>query len=142
MKVFNRRAKYDYELLDRFEAGIALMGAEVKAVRAGQAQLTQSHAKIIGNEAYLLNANIIVPGKKDYKQDRTRKLLLHRQELNKILSETKAKNLTLIPLKMYTKGHLIKLELALAKSKRKSQKRESLKIKDIKRDIERELKER
>jgi len=142
MKIFNRRAKYDYELLDRFEAGIALVGAEVKAARQGQASLVKSYAKVIGNEAYLVNATINIPGKKDYEATRTRKLLLHRKELNIISIETRAKNLTLIPLKMYTKGHLIKLELALAKSKRKSQKRESLKIKDIKRDIERELKER
>lgn len=142
MKILNRRAKFDYEILDRFEAGIALMGAEVKAVRKGNVDISQSHAKIIRREVYLLNANITIPGKKEYKPDRTRKLLLHRHEISTIFSETKAKNLTLIPLKMYTKGHLIKLELALAKSKRKSQKRESIKKKDIERDLERELKER
>lgn len=142
MKILNRRAKYDYELFDRFEAGLALMGSEAKAAREGHASLIKSHAKIINNEAYLINATIIIPGKKDYNQTRTRKLLLHRNELNHISTETKAKNLTLIPLKMYTKGHLIKLELALAKSKRTSQKRKSLKEKDIQRDIERELKER
>jgi len=138
--VFNRRAKFNYHLYDRFEAGIVLIGAEVKAVRTGNADISQSHAKFIGNELFLINASIPVPGKKDYSPTRPRKLLTHKSEARSLLSKLKAKKLTLVPTKMYTKGRLIKLELALAKFKRQAQKRDSLKKKDLERDIARDLK--
>jgi SsrA-binding protein len=133
MKVINRRAKFDYQLLDRFEAGVVLVGTEAKAARLGQVNLTQAHAKPIDNEIYLVNANIA-------DSTRSRKLLLHKKEIVSIQTILKAKKLTLIPTKMYTKGRLIKVEIALAKSKRKSQKREALKKKDLEREIQRELK--
>lgn len=140
MNIFNKRAGFDYEIFDKLEAGISLNGGEARAVRTGHINLNNSFAKIIGNEAYLVNADIPVPGKLNYTQTRSRKLLLHRSEIANLELNLKQKKLTLIPLKVYTKGRLIKLELALAKSKRKFEKKDSIKKKDIQRDIDRELK--
>jgi SsrA-binding protein len=142
MKKINRKAKFNYKLLDSFEAGIVLNGAEVKAIRNGQVDISNSYAKIVNNEAYLINANIPVSGKKDYSPTRTRKLLLHKDEIISIKTDIKAKKLTLVPTKVYTKHNLVKVELALAKPKRQFQKKESIKKRDIERDLERELKER
>ena len=139
MKITNKRARFNYELFDKYEAGLVLNGAEVKAIRRGSADLSQSYAKIIDDEVYLINANIPVEGKKDYSPTRTRKLLLHKDQIISIKSKVKAKKLTLVPTKLYTKGRLIKAELALAKAKRKFEKKEAIKRKDIERDIEREL---
>ena len=135
MKILNRKAKYHYSLLDKYEAGLVLTGDEVKAAKQGRVDISQAYVKPIRNELYLINANFNKPGDAG-----TRKLLLHKNEINAILSESKAKKLTLIPTKMYTRGHLIKLEFALAKSKKGYEKRETIKKKDIERDIERELK--
>ena len=140
MRIFNRKARFNYKLLGRFEAGIALLGAEVKAVRRGAVDLSSSFAKIMGDEVYLINANIPVEGKKDYNTKRIRKLLLHKNQIVSIQSKIKAKKLTLVPTKVYTKGRLIKVEVALAKAKRKYEKKEAIKRKDIEREIERELK--
>jgi len=137
--ILNKKAKFNYQLLDKYETGIALVGAEVKAVRFGSVDLSQSYAKIIDNEMYLINANIPVEGKKDYSPTRTRKLLLHKDQIISIKSKMKAKKLTLVPTKVYTKGRLIKAEVALAKAKRKFEKKEAIKRKDIEREIEREL---
>ncbi len=139
MKIYNRKARFNYNLFDKYETGISLVGGEVKAVRQGSVDISQSYAKVINGEAFLINANIPVAGKKDYDAQRTRKLLLHKKELVSIESKIKAKKLTLVPVKVYTKGRLIKVEIALAKSKRKYEKKESIKKKDIERDIEREL---
>lgn len=139
IKIFNKKANFNYSLFDRFEAGIVLMGAEVKSIRKGNIDLTQSYAKIIGEEIFLINAQIPVEGKKDYKQDRTRKLLLHRKEIQTISVKIKTKILTLVPTKVYTRRHLVKVEIALAKAKRAFQKKESKKRKDIEREVEREL---
>ncbi|MCH7641494.1 SsrA-binding protein SmpB [Patescibacteria group bacterium] len=139
MKITNKRARFNYKLFDKYEAGLVLNGAEVKAIRRGSADLSQSYAKIIDDEVYLINANIPVEGKKDYSPTRTRKLLLHKDQIISIKSKVKAKKLTLVPTKLYTKGRLIKAELALAKAKRKFEKKEAIKRKDIERDIEREL---
>ena len=121
------------------------MGAEVKAIRAGSANISSAFVKFIAGEVFLINANITVDGsaaqagKKDYNPTRPRKLLLHKRENTKIQSKIKAKRLTLVPTRLYTKGPLIKLEFAIGKSKKTYQKRESIKKKDIERDIEREL---
>lgn len=140
MKIFNKKARFNYKLLDRFEAGIALLGAEVKAIRRGAVDLSHSFAKVMSDEVYLINANIPVEGKKDYNTRRIRKLLLHKSQIVSIRSKIKAKKLTLVPTKVYTKGRLIKVEVALAKAKRKFEKKEAIKRKDIEREIERELK--
>ncbi|MCH7730549.1 SsrA-binding protein SmpB [Patescibacteria group bacterium] len=139
MKIINKRAKFNYKLFDKYEAGISLLGAEVKVVRKGNVDLSRSFAKIIGGEAYLINANIPVAGKKDYDSARTRKLLLHKDEIVSIRTKIKAKKLTLVPTMLYTKGRLVKAEIALAKTKRKFEKKEAIKKKDVEREIEREL---
>jgi SsrA-binding protein len=145
MKITNRKAPFDYQLFDRFEAGINLVGAEVKAVREGHVDLTGSFVRIIGSEAYLVNANIF-PYKyarpETYDERRTRKLLLHKKEIISLKSKMDGSSLTVVPVSMYTTHGLIKVELALARSKKKFEKRESIKKKDINRQIEEELKRR
>lgn len=142
MQIINKKARFKYKLLESLEAGIVLNGAEVKALRAGKVDISNSHAKIINNEAYLINANIPVEGKKDYDSTRSRKLLLHKDQIIQLKSKIKAKRLTLVPVRMYTKGNLVKVEIALAKAKREFEKREKIKEKDLERQIERELKDR
>ena len=138
MKIFNRKAKFNYRLLETFEAGIALKGSEVKAIKKGQVDLTASYVKIISGEAYLINANIAV----EEKQNRTRKLLLKKKQIITIGAKVKAKKLTIVPTKVYTRGRLIKVEIALAKRRKNFEKRESIKRRDIEREIEQELKQR
>ena len=139
MKIINKKAQFNYILLERLEAGIVLEGSEAKTLRISGADLSNSYAKIVGGQAYLINAIIPIKGKKDYNQTRTRKLLLHKDQIISILSKVKAKKLTLIPTKLYNKQRLVKLELALAKPKRKFEKRQALKKKDIEREIAQEL---
>jgi len=111
------------------------MGGEARSIRNHNADLSNSFVKIIGNEAFLVNANIPIEGKLNYDSTRSRKLLLHKKEIISILSNIKAKKLTLVPTKMYNKGRKIKLEIALAKTKRKFEKKESIKKKDIEKEI-------
>lgn len=139
MRILNKRAKFNYHLLDRFEAGIALTGAEVRAVKAGRVDLSSSFCKFIDGELFLLNANISLPQGGE-EATRARKLLLHKKELLAIQIKAKQKRLTIVPVKMYTTRNLIKVEIALAKTKRKYEKKEKLKKKEIRRDIERRLK--
>lgn len=142
MKITNKKAFFDYQITDRFEAGINLIGAEVKAVRLGQADLSGSFIKIIGNEAYLMNAKIF-PYKygrpESYDENRTRKLLLHKKEIIALKGKTDGSSLTIVPLSIYTTKNFIKVELALGKGKKKYEKREAIKKKDIQRDIEQEF---
>ena len=139
MRIINKKAKFNYNLFERIEAGISLLGAEAKAVRDGHVNLSDSFAKIIDREIYLVNANIPVEGKKEYSSTRTRKLLLHKDQIVSLQTKIKQKKLTLVPTKIYTKGNLVKVELALAKSKRKFEKKAKLKKKDIQREIEQEI---
>lgn len=142
MKITNRKAFFDYEILDRFEAGINLFGAEVKAVRAGHADLAGSFVQIRGSEAYLVNAKIL-PYKfarpEGYDENRSRKLLLHKKEIIALKSKTDGGSLTIVPISLYTKHNLIKAELAIGKSKRKFDKRQAIKKRDIQRNIEEEF---
>jgi SsrA-binding protein len=141
MKLFNKRAKFEYELTgEGIEAGISLKGVEAKAIREGHGDLSQSFVKIIGNEAFLVNANIPAQGLEKYDSTRTRKLLLHHKEILSLVTKTKQKKLQIVPIRVYNKGRLIKLYLELGKPKRKFEKRESIKLHDITRDLERELK--
>ena len=128
-------------MLEKYEVGISLRGAEVKEIKKGNIDLSHSYAKLIGDEAFLINANVPVKGTDDYKSTRTRKLLLHRDELTSINAKIKAKKLTLVPTKVYTRGPFIKLEIALAKTKKKFEKKELLRKKDIEREVERQLKD-
>jgi SsrA-binding protein len=143
MKIVNRKATYDYEIEERFEAGINLLGSEVKAVRQGHADLTGSFARIIGNEAYLINSKIFpyeYARPEQYDPKRTRKLLLHKKQIISLKSKTEGASLTIVPISLYTKSNRIKLELALGKPKKKFEKKEAIKRKDIERDIEEALK--
>jgi SsrA-binding protein len=145
MKITNRKASFDYQLLDRFEAGINLVGAEVKAVREGHVDLTGSFVRIIGSEAHLVNANIFpyqYARPETYDERRTRKLLLHKKEIISLKSKMDGSSLTIVPVSVYTTHGLIKVELALAKSKKKFEKREAIKKRDINREIAEELKRR
>lgn len=139
MNIVNKYARSNYYLYDEIEAGIALMGAEVKAIRKGAIDISNAHAKIIKDEIFLVNATIPVPEKKNYNATRVRKLLLHRSEITSIQTKIKAKKLTIVPTKVYTKGHLVKVQLTLAKGKKTHQKKDSLKNRDIDRDTERAL---
>ena len=136
MKVFNKRARFDYSLLERYEAGIVLSGAEVKAIKDGGLNLNQAHARVIDGEVFLVNANISLISNQS---TRSRKLMLHKKEITSIQSKIKAKKLTLVPVSVYTKGRLVKVGLALAKAKRKYQKKEVKKKRDIQREAEREI---
>jgi len=140
MKTFNKRARFDYQILESIEAGISLTGGEARAVRTGHINLTGSFVKIINKEAYLINANIPVPNKRYYDPTASRKLLLHKGQILDLLTKTKQKKLTLVPISVYTKKRLIKLELALARSKRVFEKKEAQKKADIQRDTDLELK--
>lgn len=149
MKVIaqNKKALFDYEILDRLEAGLVLTGDEVKAVRAGHVSLTGSYATIHQGELFLLNCNISpyekAYQKKDEHATRTRKLLVHRRELDRLMGDISRKGVTLIPLKLYiTNRNLIKVELGLGKHKKAADKRETIKERDIKRETARALKNR
>lgn len=142
MKITNKRAFFDYKILERFEAGINLLGAEVKAVRLGHADLSGSHVRIVGSEAYLLNAKIFpyqYGRPENYDEKRTRKLLLHKKEIIALKSKTEGQHLALVPLSFYTTKHLIKVELALGKGKKAFQKKEAIKKKDLDRELESEM---
>ena len=144
MKITNRRAFFDYQILERLEAGINLYGTEVKAIRQGHADLTGSHVRIMGSEAYLINAKIFpyqYARPENYDEKRTRKLLLHKSEIIALKSKTEGQNLTLVPLSIYTTKSFIKVEIGLGKGKKKFDKKESIKQKDIQRDLEQELSE-
>lgn len=143
MKIPNKKAFFDYEILEHFEAGITLTGSEVKAIRLGHADLSGSHVRIVGSEAYLINAKVFpyqYARPENYDEKRTRKLLLHKREIISLKSKIDGQNLTIVPISLYTTHHLIKLELALAKGKKKYEKREAIKKKDLQREIETELK--
>lgn len=139
MKITNRRAFYDYQISEKLEAGINLYGAEVKAVRLGHADLTGAHVRIVGSEAYLINARIFpyeYSRPENYDEKRTRKLLLHKKEIVALRSKTEGQNLTLVPISIYTTNSFIKVEIGLGKGKKKWDKKEAIKQKDIQREIE------
>ncbi len=124
----NRQAGHNYHLLERFEAGLALTGTEVKAAKIGRIQLKDAYAEVEANEAWLLNAHISQyshGNRENHEPTRRRKLLLHRQEIDKLLAKTREQGLTLIPTKMYLKNGHIKVELAVAKGKKLHDKRET-----------------
>ncbi len=145
MRIINRRAPYDYTVLENVEAGVRLSGPEVKSLRAGQASLEGSHVRIIGSEAYLVNARIspyAFARLEGYDPKRTRKLLMHKREILRLKSRMDSAQLTLIPLSWYNNGPHIKLEVALARGKKTYEKREKKKQEDIEREVEREYKKR
>ncbi len=127
----NRRARRDYEILETFEAGMELKGFEVKAIKTGHINLAGSFVVIKKNEAWLLNADIppYQPANtpEDYDSKRTRKLLLSAAEIKSLMGRTKEKNLTIVPLRVYNKGRLLKMEIGLGRGKRLTDKREDIK---------------
>jgi SsrA-binding protein len=142
----NRKAFRDYYILEKMEAGLVLLGTEVKSLREGRANLRDSFARIKDGEAYLYNVHISPYGQagthNNHEPKRTRKLLLHRRELNKLLGRVAEKGLTLVPLKLYFKRGKVKVELALAKGKRLYDKREVLKARTHEREVAAALKYR
>lgn len=142
MIIRNRRAPHDYQLFEKIEAGIALTGPEVKSIRQGKMSLEEAFVKIKTGEAFLYNAHIHpyqFADNRSYDPRRTRKLLLHKKELVALASKIKQKNLTLVPVSCYIKHGIIKIKIALAKGKKKYEKREAKKRKDIEREMEKEL---
>ena len=140
----NKKALFDYHILDKIEAGIVLFGDEVKSIRAGHANLTGSFAVITEGELWLLNCSISGYShayNKDHDQTRTRKLLIHKKELSRLVGDIARKGITVIPLKIYLmeKGK-VKIELGIAKHKNAASKKQSIMERDIKRETARELK--
>lgn len=141
----NRRATFDYEILESHEAGIQLFGFEVKAIRAGRANLAGSFVVVKNSTAVLLNADIppyqVKNTPPDYDALRSRKLLLHKSEIRALIGQSAQRGLTLVPLRIYSKGQRIKLEFGLARHKKKYDKREKIREREDKRKIGRALKE-
>lgn len=143
MKIFNRRAKFDYHLLEKFEAGVVLSGAEVKSAKAGHISLEGAFVQLRDGEAWLTNAHIHpyqFADNRDYEPRRSRKLLLNKNELLKMTQKTAAAGLTIVPVACYNKGSKIKVEIALAKGKKQFEKREAIKKRDIDRETQADLK--
>jgi len=141
----NRRARHDYEVLDTFEAGIVLLGSEVKSLRAGKASLGDAYAEIRRGELYLLNAHIGAyeqAGRANAPPLRERKLLLHRYEISRLAGRVVERGLTLIPLQLYFKDGRAKLELALARGKRRYDKRQAIRKRESDRDLKRVMRGR
>ena len=141
----NRRARRDYELLERVEAGLVLTGTEVKSARAGKVQLGQAYADIRGGEAWLVGASIAEyaqGGHFGHEPDRDRKLLLHRGEIDSLYGKVREKGLTLVPTRMYFKDGRVKIELALARGRERADRRRVIAERDAQRQIERALKRR
>lgn len=142
----NKKVNLNYEILDTFEAGVVLDGHEVKSVRAGHVTFEGSYISLRKGEAFLVSAGItpyqIANLPKEYDKERPRKLLLTQKQLRELAKQTESTGLTLIPVSLYNKGNKIKLEFALAKGKKKHDKREDLKKKEADREIKRSLKNR
>jgi len=140
MKLINHKASFEYEIIERIEAGLALHGNEVKSLRDKRAKLEGAFVKIIGGEAVLVNAEIYpyqFDSNQTYDSKRTRKLLLHKREIVKLESKLKGGALTLIPLSWYTMGHNWKLEIGLCRGKKQYEKREKIKKEDVRREVSR-----
>jgi len=143
MNIYNRRANYDYEILETLEAGLVLKGYEVKSIKNSKISLKGSYVTIKDNEAYLINAHISpyqppnTP--KNYDPMRSRKLLLHKNQIKSLIGKLKQKGLTLVPIKIYTKRGIIKLEFGVGRGKREVDKREKIKQRETKRKIERAM---
>jgi SsrA-binding protein len=141
----NRKAAYDFHLLETFEAGIALAGTEVKAIREGRVQLRDSYCRLEGAEAYLLGVHIgqySHGGSASHDPTRPRKLLLRREELNKLLGKTTEKGLTIVPLRVYFKHGRVKVAIALAKGKKTIDKRETIRRREAERETRAAVKTR
>jgi len=138
----NRRARHDYHLLDRFEAGLVLSGTEVKSLREGKTSLQQAYADVRDGEAWLVGVHIpeyTQGNRANHDPDRPRKLLLHRREIDRLYGQVREKGVTIVPTRLYFKDGRVKVELALARGKELHDKRRDIADRDAKRQIEREL---
>ena len=142
VNIENKKAYFDYEIIEKFEAGIALVGSEVKSVRAGHANLRDSFCFVEGGEIYLKNCRISQYSKSTiFPPDelRSRKLLMHKQEIRRLIGKSKEKGWTVVPLSMYFQGQRVKVQIALARGKREYDKKQTVKDRDVKRDMERQI---
>ena len=133
----NRKARHDYHILETYEAGIALLGTEVKAIREGRVNLRDSYARVEGGEAWMLNVHISPyshRGYADHAETRQRKLLLHRHEIRKLIGRTAEKGMTLVPLQMYFKNGRVKVLVGLARGKQAHDKRETIRRREVDRE--------
>ena len=133
----NRKARHDYHILETYEAGVALLGTEVKAIREGRVNLRDSYARVEGGEAWMLNVHISPyshRGYADHAEKRQRKLLLHRHEIRKLIGRTAEKGLTLVPLQMYFKNGRVKVLVGLARGKQAHDKRETIRRREADRE--------
>ncbi|MCB0383992.1 MAG: SsrA-binding protein SmpB [Bdellovibrionales bacterium] len=138
----NRKARFDFEIMDTYEAGIALMGSEVKSLRAGHCTLKDAYVSFRNHEAFLQNAHIPIYKPSSYNNhepERLRKLLLHDYELNKIAAAIQEKGLSCVPLKVYFKKGRVKVEIGLGRGKKKHDKRDSIKKRDVNRELQKTM---
>jgi SsrA-binding protein len=141
----NRRARHKFEFLERMEAGIELQGSEVKSLRDGKAQINEAYAVVDRGEVWLRGAHIppyLPASDQNHEPDRPRKLLLHRREIERLIGKTAERGLTLIPTRIYFKGPRAKVELALAKGKEGRDRRREIADRDVRREVERDFKQR
>jgi SsrA-binding protein len=141
----NRRARYEYAIEETLEAGIALTGTEIKSIRAGRANLAEAYARIEHGEAWLIGAHIAPyeqGNRNNHEPTRVRKLLLHRDQIAELAGKSQAKGLTLVPLKLYIRDGMAKLELGVARGKKTHDKRRTIAERDARRELERTVKER
>ena len=141
----NRRARHDYAVEETLEAGIVLTGTEIKSIRAGRANLAEAYARIEHGEAWLIGAHIAryeQGNRNNHEPTRTRKLLLHRDQIAELVGRTQAKGYTLVPLKLYIRNGMAKLEIGVARGKKAYDKRRTIAERDARRELERSTKER
>jgi len=141
----NRRARHQYAIDETLEAGLALTGTEIKSIRAGRVNLAEAYARIERGEAWLIGAHIAPyeqGNRNNHEPTRTRKLLLHRDQIAELLGRTQAKGFTLVPLKLYIRNGMAKLELGIGRGKKAYDKRRTIAERDARRDLERNAKER
>lgn len=139
----NKKARFDYEILEKYEAGLVLTGTEVKSIRYGAVNLKDSYISFRGDEAFLQNAHISeyrAGSYNNHSPERLRKLLLHRREINKLMGRVQEKNLSCIPLKLYFKQGKVKVEIGLGRGKKQHDKRQSIRKKELDRQLARTLK--
>jgi SsrA-binding protein len=137
----NRKAYHDYFIDETYEAGIVLTGTEIKSVRGGRVNLRDSYVRIVNGEAWLVKAHISpyeMSARDNPKPDRDRKLLLHKEEIRRLMDRAQQKGFTIVPLRIYLRNHRAKVEIALARGKRQYDKREAISRRDAEREIERE----
>lgn len=141
----NRKARFEYDLYETFEAGIELKGTEIKSIRAGQVSLTEAYVRTNGRQAWLVGAHIAPYDQAsvfNHEPERDRRLLLHKREINALWDAVRLKGMTIIPTMLYLRSGLAKVEIALAKGKRQYDKRQSIKKRDMDRDIDRAMDQR